>query len=68
MSPKLTLIRVGDFYEAFDGDAKTVSSVLDIALTTRGGRPMCGIPVHSAGSYVAALEGAGYGVDMVGAK
>lgn len=31
----LLLIRMGDFYEAFDDDAHTLSKVLGIALTAR---------------------------------
>jgi len=39
----LLLVRMGDFYETFDEDARTMARVLDIALTARdvggGGRP-----------------------------
>lgn len=32
----ILLFRLGDFYEAFDDDAKTISKVLGITLTGRG--------------------------------
>lgn len=60
----LLFYRMGDFFELFFDDAKRASAVLDIALTSRGehdGRPvpMCGVPVHSAESYLARLIRAG---------
>jgi DNA mismatch repair protein MutS len=60
----LLFYRMGDFFELFFEDAQTASQVLDIALTSRGehgGRPipMCGVPVHSAESYLARLIKAG---------
>jgi DNA mismatch repair protein MutS len=55
---------MGDFFELFFEDAKIAASVLDIALTSRGEHggapiPMCGVPVHSAESYLARLIRAG---------
>lgn len=58
----LTFKRMGDFYEAFDDDAKTVADVLGIALTKRGDRQMCGIPAHAAAEYFAQLSSAGHTV------
>ena len=60
----LLFYRMGDFYELFFEDAKIAASVLDIALTSRGEHggapiPMCGVPVHSAESYLARLIRAG---------
>ncbi len=60
----LLFFRMGDFYEMFFDDAKDAASVLDISLTTRGryqGKdiPMCGVPVHSADSYLMELIRAG---------
>ncbi|MBH0111573.1 DNA mismatch repair protein MutS [Novosphingobium sp. YJ-S2-02] len=60
----LLFYRMGDFFELFFEDAKTASQILDIALTTRGEHdgapiPMCGVPVHSAESYLARLIKAG---------
>ncbi|MDR0567759.1 MAG: DNA mismatch repair protein MutS [Spirochaetaceae bacterium] len=49
------LFRLGDFYEMFDDDAVNVSRLLSLTLTSRQGRPMCGIPHHAARSYIARL-------------
>jgi DNA mismatch repair protein MutS len=59
--------RMGDFYEMFFEDAEIASKILDIALTSRdrdkeGGVPMCGVPHHSAASYVAKLIQGGHKV------
>ena len=51
--------RLGDFYEMFEHDAKEVSRILNITLTTRHGIPMCGIPYHAAHSYIPRLLKAG---------
>ncbi|MEW6663894.1 MAG: DNA mismatch repair protein MutS [Thermodesulfobacteriota bacterium] len=56
--------RMGDFYEMFFEDAQTASRLLGITLTSRGtheGRkvPMCGVPHHSARSYIAKLVESG---------
>jgi DNA mismatch repair protein MutS len=58
---------MGDFFELFFDDAKIASACLDIALTKRGADagepiPMCGVPVHSADSYLARLIKAGHRV------
>ena len=66
----LLFFRLGDFYEMFDEDAKVASRELDLALTTRDRAvenpeertPMCGIPYHSAESYIARLIAKGYKV------
>ena len=66
----LLFFRLGDFYEMFNEDAKTASRELDLALTTRDRNvenpdertPMCGIPYHSAESYIARLIAKGYKV------
>ena len=60
----LLFYRMGDFFELFFDDAKIASACLDIALTKRGADggepiPMCGVPVHSAESYLARLIKAG---------
>lgn len=49
------LFRLGDFYEMFREDAIEVSSLLNLTLTKRNGQPMCGMPYHSARSYIARL-------------
>ena len=57
---KLLFFRMGDFYELFFDDARKVSRLLDIALTTRGQSagqpvPMAGVPYHAAENYLARL-------------
>jgi len=51
----LLLFRLGDFYEMFFEDAHAGAQLLNVALTKRGQIPMCGIPFHAAGSYIARL-------------
>ena len=63
----ILFFRLGDFYETFDDDAKIVSEVCDIVLTSRpvgkGERvPLAGVPYHSAEGYIAKLIAAGYKV------
>ncbi len=63
----LLFYRMGDFFELFFEDAKIASSVLDIALTSRGEHagdkiPMCGVPVHAMEAYLARLIKAGHRV------
>jgi DNA mismatch repair protein MutS len=55
----ILLYRLGDFYEMFFEDAKTAAPILNVALTKRGGTPMCGVPYHAAQSYLARLLKAG---------
>ena len=60
----LLFYRMGDFFELFFDDARAAAQILDIALTSRGEHdgapiPMCGVPVHSAESYLARLIRAG---------
>lgn len=59
--------RLGDFYEMFFDDALEASKVLGITLTGRNcgldeKAPMCGVPFHSADSYIAKLISKGYKV------
>ena len=67
----ILFFRLGDFYEMFGADAKTASRELDLTLTTRDKSkdkpaeermPMCGVPYHSADSYIARLIAKGYKV------
>jgi len=51
----LLLFRLGDFYEMFFDDAKTVAGLLNLTLTARNGVPMCGIPHHAAENYIGKL-------------
>ncbi|MBP3919837.1 MAG: DNA mismatch repair protein MutS [Clostridia bacterium] len=57
--------RLGDFYEMFNEDALLVSRELELTLTGRDcgeeeRAPMCGIPYHSAESYIGRLIAKGY--------
>ena len=61
----LLFYRLGDFYELFFDDAKLVSEELDLVLTGRDcglkeRAPMCGVPFHSADSYISKLIQKGY--------
>ncbi len=47
--------RLGDFYEMFQADALEISRILNLTLTQRKGVPMCGIPYHAVGKYIARL-------------
>ena len=63
----LLFFRLGDFYEMFFDDAKTAAAELDLVLTGRDcgldeRAPMCGVPFHSADSYIAKLVAKGYKV------
>jgi DNA mismatch repair protein MutS len=63
----ILLFRLGDFYETFDDDAKTVARVCDMVLTSRpvGNDqrvPLAGVPYHSIDGYIAKLVEAGYRV------
>ncbi|MBE7554018.1 MAG: DNA mismatch repair protein MutS [Anaerolineales bacterium] len=63
----IVFFRLGDFYETFDEDARTVAQALDIVLTSRnvaqGQRvPMAGVPYHAVESYLARLIRAGFKV------
>ena len=55
----ILLFRMGDFYEVFFEDAKRGAPLMDVVLTQRGGVPMCGVPYHSAQSYIARLVQSG---------
>lgn len=63
----LLFFRLGDFYEMFFEDAKLASRELELTLTGRDcgqeeRAPMCGVPFHSAESYIARLVAKGYKV------
>lgn len=65
----IVLFRMGDFYETFYHDAKTVSKELDIVLTKRGKgekqAPLAGIPFHALDNYLGKLIKKGYRVAIV---
>lgn len=63
----ILFFRLGDFYEMFFDDAKIASKELELTLTGRDcgqqeRAPMCGVPFHSAESYIARLVSKGYKV------
>jgi DNA mismatch repair protein MutS len=63
----LLLFRLGDFYELFFEDAIVAARELQITLTARHREkgqpvPMCGVPYHAAGGYIARLIRAGHKV------
>jgi DNA mismatch repair protein MutS len=56
----LLFYRMGDFYELFYDDARRVTKLIDIALTSRGQSagepiPMAGVPFHAVDNYLARL-------------
>ncbi len=63
----IVFYRLGDFYEMFFDDAKLVSRELELTLTGRQcgeaeRAPMCGVPYHSADTYIGRLVEKGYSV------
>jgi DNA mismatch repair protein MutS len=63
----ILLFRIGDFYEAFDDDARLLARELDIVLTSkpmgRGQRvPLAGVPHHSLERHLATLIARGHRV------
>ena len=63
----LLFFRLGDFYELFSDDAIVGARELEITLTARqkdsaNPIPMCGVPHHSASSYISRLVKKGYRV------
>ncbi len=66
----IVMFRLGDFYEMFFEDALLVSKQLEIALTGKNAGseqrvPMCGVPFHSAASYIQRLIEFGHRVAIV---
>ncbi len=58
------LYRMGDFYELFFEDAIEAAPILEVTLTARqkgtdNEAPMCGVPHHALGTYLAKLIRAG---------
>ena len=63
----ILFFRLGDFYEMFFEDAKLVYRELELTLTGKScgmeeRAPMCGVPFHSADTYIAKLVSKGYKV------
>lgn len=64
---ELLFFRLGDFYELFFEDADIASRELELTLTGKNAGlkervPMCGVPHHSAKSYIEKLVNKGYHV------
>ncbi len=65
----ILMYRLGDFYEMFFDDARTVSRELDLTLTGRDcgleeRAPMCGVPFHSVDNYISRLVSKGFSVTI----
>ena len=65
----LVLYQVGDFFEAFNDDAKTVAEALDLVMTSRAISdservPMVGFPQHTLKTYINMLSDRGYDVTV----
>lgn len=63
----LVFFQVGDFFEAFNDDAKTVAEALDLMLTSRpitdsDRVPMVGLPKHRLETYMTMLTDRGYDI------
>ncbi|MCB0338800.1 MAG: DNA mismatch repair protein MutS [Bdellovibrionales bacterium] len=66
----LLFFQVGDFYELFFDDAKIVSRILNLTLTSRDKSaqnpiPMCGVPISVVENYVGRLVRQGFSVALV---
>ena len=60
----ILLFRMGDFYETFEDDARTISQILGITLTKRSSGaatevPLAGFPYHALDTYLPKLVQAG---------
>lgn len=55
----LVFLKCGDFYEAFDDDAREAAKLLRITITRRGGVPMAGFAYHQQGEISKVLSAAG---------
>lgn len=66
---EIVLIRLGDFYEAFDNDATILADELNLTLTGRAITsdlrvPLVGFPYHAADAYIAKIR-ANHGVVII---
>ena len=66
----LVFFRLGDFYELFFEDGEIASRELELTLTGKNAGltervPMCGVPHHSAKSYIEKLVNKSYKVALV---
>ncbi len=58
----ILFFHLGDFYETFFDDARTVARELDIVLTSRNGHPMAGVPIRRGEAYMQQLLQRGHKV------
>jgi DNA mismatch repair protein MutS len=64
----IVLIRLGDFYETFDGDADILSEVcgcIKVRLGGKGGAWMAGFPRHAIEDYIKKLLTANHYVALI---
>ncbi len=57
---RITLYKVGDFYEMYNKDAEIAADVLDLQIASRNGLPMTGFPNFSLDAKSDKLKSAGY--------
>lgn len=55
----IIIFRVGDFYEIINEDAEKAAKVLNITITKRGKKMLCGFPHHALDTYLPKLVTAG---------
>lgn len=61
----ILFFQVGDFYETFYEDARKISQILSITLTSRDKKnpvPLAGVPIHASDAYISRLLKAGESV------
>ena len=60
----LVLVKLGDFWEAFEQDAQVLAQELQLTLTQRAGVPMAGFPHWTLTRYLKQLIAAGHKVTL----
>ena len=58
----LLIFRVNDFYEIYDEDAEKAAKILNLTITKRGKKMLCGFPYHALDSYLPKIIHAGHRV------
>jgi DNA mismatch repair protein MutS len=61
---RIIFMRIGDFYEAYNDDARTIAKALELTLTTSKGTPLAGIAYHSFERYASKLLRAGHKIGL----
>lgn len=62
---KISVKREGDFFEAYDGDARVLADVLGLTLTVRDGKPMCDFVFYRKTATIKTLAERGVQVEIV---